>query len=170
MSKVNRRKEIKEKEAFQLKFQLALSQNNKAVLNWLPKGSSEAVDAAPLSDRQEFLDLAIVPAGGGLADIEQTEYTVGKFLAADGADKGKTAAARDARGGSKAMTALMNKMRGELRARPPPKRAARMIDAVKKKAAPAREAARDAEESDEEESKTAHMARKQTKKLKGRPF
>lgn len=166
MPKVNRRKEIKEKEAFQLKFQLALSQNNKAVLNWLPKSGGAAAEAAPASDRQEFLDLAIVPAGGGLADIEQSEYTVGKFLQTDGAPSKKAPARGDPRGGSKAMTALMNKMRGESRQREPPKRAARMIDAVKKRA-PAPVAP---ESDDEEETKTALMVRKQTKKLKGRPF
>lgn len=167
MSKVNRRKEIKEKEAFQLKFQLALSRNNKAVLNWLPKNEGTSAAEISASDRQEFLNLPIVPAGSSLSHLEKSEeYTVGSFLQTEGPPAKRTQ--HENRTGSKAMTALMNKMRGESRRKEPVKKPQRrMIDEVKKKKKVIELAEPD---SDEEESKSAQITRKQTKVLKGRPF
>lgn len=117
MSKVNRRKEIKEKEALQLKFQLALSQNSKTVLSWLPALQNRPND--PLAaDHLVFLDLPIVASGTGLSDLETAEQskTVGDFLQSEGTPKNvKPENTRDIRNGSKAMAALMNRMRSNSR-------------------------------------------------------
>lgn len=113
MSKVNRRKEIKEKEALQLKFQLALSQNTKNVLRWLPAIQNQPDDSLA-ADHQVFLDLPIVASGTGLSDLEKTDHsnTVGDFLKSEGPPKNvKPENPKDIRNGSKAMAALMNRMR-----------------------------------------------------------
>lgn len=112
MSKVNRRKEIKEKEAFQLKFQLALSQTNKAVSNWLLPNATKSENIG----KQGFLDLPIVPSGAGLYELEKNgeNATVGDFLQ-NGTAIPKNIKQDPKANSSKAMTALMNKMRTDTR-------------------------------------------------------
>lgn len=120
MSKVNRRKEIKEKESLQLKFQLALSQNNKNIQSWLPSSNtaSTGLIESESTDRQLFLNLPIVANGAGLFVLEDDEKnrTVGDFLQAEGTPKNvKPENVKDIRNGSKAMAALMNRMRTDNR-------------------------------------------------------
>lgn len=182
MAKINRRNEIKEKEALQLRFQLALSQNTKSVLNWLPKQNVPA-DANPkLDDQASFLNLPIISNGASLANLEKGDLsTVGEFLNGDTV-KSTGENKRDAQTGSKAMTALMNKMRTENRKaihdreRMEKKGSKRHHLKIMAEMKRGKKEARPevAEDSDEEESKSAQIRGKNTKGFefgkKKRPF
>lgn len=118
MSKVNRRKEIKEKEAFQLRFQLALNEKNKTILNWLPTQSEYSSEEA---SGAEFLNLPILANGAGLSELEndkEDQKTIGDFVNPEkDPQKLKILETRQNNAGTKAMAALMNKMRNESRGR-----------------------------------------------------
>lgn len=188
MSKVNRRKEIKEKEALQLKFQLALSQNTKNVLNWLPTLQSAKNDHNDVltADRQLFLDLPIVASGTGLSDLEKSDQnsTVGDFLGSDGTPKNvKPENRKDIRNGSKAMAALMNRMRSDSRKQVREhgsdrvhKNKLRLLEEVKKNQANKKRTKQlEEEDSDEEQLKQSQIGAKKTVRMefgkgKKRPF
>ncbi|KAJ8146386.1 hypothetical protein OY671_000545 [Metschnikowia pulcherrima] len=198
MSKVNRRKEIKEKEDFQIKFQLALSANNNNVLQWLPKAKDELSNISENleEDKDSFLDLPVIPNGAGLSaldkeDFKNDSHTIGSFLNADNVPKSQPSnTSREARTGSKAMSALMNKMRSDTRNNISNKyqiskdqgsrfpRSKILEDVKKQKLASKQKAAPDASEldSDDEDSKSRQISGKRIKmphfgkKGKGRPF
>lgn len=117
MSKVNRRKEIKEKEAFQLRFQLALNESNNTVANWLPKQNEET--EKPSGD--DFLNLPILTNGLGLYELEEddeVQKTISDFVNPEkDPQKVKLHENRQNQAGTKAMTALINKMRNDSRGR-----------------------------------------------------
>lgn len=115
MSKPNRRKEIKEKEELQAKFQLAMSQTNTRVLSWL-QPLQKAAGETPREGQKAFLDLPIIANGSGLCSLTEgagVQQLVGDFLATGTASKkdfpNEAPVRKEA--GSKAMHALMNKMR-----------------------------------------------------------
>lgn len=115
MSKPNRRKEIKEKEELQAKFQLAISQTNTRVLSWLQPLQKPAGDA-PQDGQKSFLDLPIIANGTGLYSLKEganEQRLVGDFLANGTGNRpsapNETPVRKEA--GSKAIHALMNKMR-----------------------------------------------------------
>ncbi|KAM9909263.1 hypothetical protein OXX69_005581 [Metschnikowia pulcherrima] len=198
MSKVNRRKEIKEKEDFQIKFQLALSTNNNNVLQWLPKAKDELSNRSENleEDKDSFLDLPVIPNGAGLSALDKEDskndsHTIGSFLNADNVPKSQPSNTfREARTGSKAMSALMNKMRSDTRNNISNKyqiskdqgsrfpRSKILEDVKKQKPASKQKAAPDASEldSDDEDSKSRQISGKKIKmphfgkKGKGRPF
>lgn len=102
---MSRRKEIKEKELLQAKFQTALSQNNDKVLKWLqPQKTSEANHF-----NKDFLNLPIVGQGQGLNSISDSD-TINDFMK----DEKKVAQTR-VQNQSKPMSMLMNKMRNNNR-------------------------------------------------------
>ncbi|GEQ67295.1 hypothetical protein JCM33374_g959 [Metschnikowia sp. JCM 33374] len=199
MSKVNRRKEIKEKEAFQLQFQLAISANNNNVLKWLPN-SQDTLGSGHQSianEKGSFLDLPVIPNGAGLSELDKEEnssstQTIGSFLNAENVPKKQNLnTSRDARTGSKAMSALMNKMRSDTRKNLSEKysvnkerseyrpRSRIMEDMKKQKQKQASKPGppdASAPDSDEEESKMKQISGKKKtvpqfgKKGKGRPF
>lgn len=118
MSKVNRRNEIKEKEAFQLKFQLALQEKDKVIDGWLQLGNSPAsIKETSAEDHQSFMDLPIVTNGGGLSELEKESNisTMSDFLGSNTIMPKVANKTRDSRDSSKAMHALMNKMRTDTR-------------------------------------------------------
>lgn len=111
--KPNRAKEIREKQAFQAKFQLALSLSTKHALNWLP-GSD--LGAEPTGS--DFLQLPVIGPGSTLAELEKltSTLTIADFLSSEMPVKGpKPDRSRDSTAGSQAMHALMNRARTEQR-------------------------------------------------------
>ncbi|OBA19342.1 hypothetical protein METBIDRAFT_46672 [Metschnikowia bicuspidata var. bicuspidata NRRL YB-4993] len=199
MLKVNRRKEIKEKEDFQLKFQLAISANNANVLNWLPQTQeNESREGIPTTNSKDlFLDLPVISGGAGLFELDRDganndSPTIGSFLNSENIpQKLNTGTARDVRTGSKAMSALMNKMRSDSRKNVAEKyqikkerteyrpRLKIMEDMKKQKQKqPSKSTMIESmvHDSDEEESKSKQIYGKKTavpqfgKKNKGRPF
>lgn len=175
MAKINRRQEIKDKEALQLRFQFALSQSSKNVLNWLPKQNAEAEqpDTASPESRASFLSLPIVDNGAGLHLLEKStsHNTVGDFLASDKMTKRTNDKRQDARTGLRAMTALMHRMRDDTRKKVHEKGAR---SAGRPKVAQKPKVAANTADSDEEESKSAQIRAKNTKGMdfgkKKRPF
>lgn len=127
MSKVSKRQEIKEKEALQAKFQLALKQQTLTVLSWLPTEESPAdstEEALRTADKAKFLDLPILSNGSGLYELERegardSVLTIGSFISAEETStRTKLPQAnmeKKGRPASKAMASLMNKMRGDTR-------------------------------------------------------
>lgn len=143
-----------------------------------------------------FLDLPVIPNGAGLSELDKGDdgsnsQTIGTFLNSESMPKKQTLnTARDARTGSKAMSALMNKMRSDNRqnlnekyqvnkGKPEYRPRLKIIEDMKKqkqKQAPAPVA--DAVDSDEEESKLKQIEGKKNNvpqfgkkgKGKGRPF
>lgn len=127
MSKVSKRQEIKEKEALQARFQLALKQQSAKVLSWLPtetqtnKTDASEKSESRLAERAEFLNLPIILQGSGLFELENEENsgkngasTIGSFISSE---ETKKIAPPERKGApaSKAMSSLMNKMRGDTR-------------------------------------------------------
>lgn len=132
MSKVNRRQEIKEKEAFQAKFQLALKQQSLRVLSWLTLSednqTSSSVpqlkhESSASSDRNKFLELPILSNGSGLSELENDEKngsiaTIGSFIQDSSSSQALrpiTAGEKKGQPASKAMASLMNRVRGDTR-------------------------------------------------------
>lgn len=124
MSKVNRRQEIKEKEAFQTKFQLALKQQSLRVLSWLSpsEGDEKLHDPNAVSDRSKFLELPILSNGSGLSELENDESsasiaTIGSFIQDSSSQplRPTTASEKKGKPASKAMASLMNRVRGDTR-------------------------------------------------------
>lgn len=120
MSKVNRRKEIKEKEAFQLRFQLALNESNSTVANWLPSQNASLNTEEEVSGA-DFLNLPILSNGLGLYELEkddEEQKTISDFVNPEkDPQKLKVQENRQNTAGSKAMAALVNKMRNDSRGR-----------------------------------------------------
>lgn len=116
MSKVNRRQEIKKKEELQARFQLAVSQTNKKILNWLQPNDTISENH---DEKQSFLSLPIIPQGSGLSNIEKQNNCIGDFINSD-ENKLKQFQSNDVNKNlrkptSKPMMALMNKMRNSNR-------------------------------------------------------
>lgn len=118
---MSRRQEIKQKEELQARFQLAIANNNKKVLNWLKphKSSTDEINTTTTSTTNEqddsFLNLQIIPLGSSL-NMKTTEniQKIGEFLTSKDISKSKQLAQQDnlkKHGGSKPMLALMNRMR-----------------------------------------------------------
>lgn len=181
MSKVNRRQEIKEKEAFQLRFQLALSEKNKAIAGWLkPQAAEQAQPDSDKSDHDSFLNLPIVSSGASLAELEKQDdiSTMGDFLNPQSVPQKLASKTRDT-SGSQAMKALMNRMRNDSRrnvqekrkVQKPVKRRLELLSELKpkveKKVAPKEE-----EEDSEEEAKQRSVKKKPNlfEGKKKRPF
>lgn len=195
MSKVNRRKEIKEKEAFQLKFQLALNESSSLVAGWLPKDSSRQTNEA--SDH-DFLNLPILSGGKGLFELENDEEeqkTVGDFVNPEkDPQKLKLQESRQNQAGSKAMSALINKLRNDSRGKVANKERSSASGKVQKKRShflgelkkqlpekekkqsekekPATSRSRDEvdSEDEEEQQQRAQRSTKKATKLSKRPF
>lgn len=136
MSKVNRRKEIQQKEALQAKFQHAMAQTNTKVSLWLQPYQSETTTTAKDTS---FHNLPIIPAGSGLQALEDDKHhKIGDFISGNetGLRKLKVDES-NAVAGSRAMNALMNKMRKETRQKPRVEKPARVsVGKVKPKAPP----------------------------------
>lgn len=136
MNKINRRKEIKQKEELQAKFQLAISQTNVKVTNWLNplKSSNQNNDKNEASEdfsraNSTFFDLPIIPSGSGLYSLDakngKEEYNkISDFLNSgeaglrklkNNSDQNETIVNGRPQGNSKAMNALINKMRNDSR-------------------------------------------------------
>ena len=177
MSRINRRQEIKNKEAFQAKFQLGLANQSVRVLSWLPQPQNNSTPPKN-ADKAEFLDLPILPGGSSLEGLEQEGSNgafalIGSFISAS-----ETAAptplpsrvsGHGSRSESKAMVSLMNRMRSDTR-RQIHEREREKIRVKKPEVARKPES-----DSDGEDSKLAHMRSKSMrppvgKKGKGRPF
>ncbi|ABN64904.1 predicted protein [Scheffersomyces stipitis CBS 6054] len=113
MSKVNRRKEIKDKEALQARFQLSISQNNAKALSWLKPSTSKTGQEHPIST-ESFLDLPIIPSGSSLTTLNNGNVSkIGDFMKNDGSMNAikQESGPRAAKNASKPMLALMNKVR-----------------------------------------------------------
>ncbi|CAK7900839.1 nucleolar protein 19 [[Candida] anglica] len=134
VTKPNRRKEIKAKEALQAQFQLAIARNHSKISSWLSPETSTATDAndSQVVDNSSFYNLPIIPNGSGLAAMGSGAGAgagsggaglnkVGDFMAsteAGGMKKIKAqtqARAVTASNESKAMTALRNNLRNKSR-------------------------------------------------------
>lgn len=90
MSKLNNRKDIKQKEELQAQFQLAISKANETVLSWLRPGQVNSTLDTDLSvDALQFLNLPVIPLGQGLSlsesneDDESNIHTIGDFINGD---------------------------------------------------------------------------------------
>lgn len=182
MSKVNRRKEIKEKEAFQLRFQLALNESSNKVANWLP--SQEEESERPSGE--DFLNLPILSTGLGLYELEdddKAQKTISDFVNPEkDPQKLKIQENRQNQAGTKAMTALINKMRNDSRGRANnkektgpskvQKKRSQFLDQVGKKEKPKQKPVKEEElDSDEEERKiSAQRSTKKATKVTKRPF
>ncbi|PVH18484.1 uncharacterized protein CXQ87_001414 [Candidozyma duobushaemuli] len=171
MSKVNRRKEIKEKEAFQLRFQLALNESNNTVANWLPKQNEET--EKPSGD--DFLNLPILTNGSGLYELEEddeAQKTISDFVNPEkDPQKVKVQENRQNQAGTKAMTALINKMRNDSRGRANNKdgQGPKKKETQKQKQKPVKVEVES--DSDEEERKiSAQRSTKKATKVSKRPF
>ncbi|CAK7903211.1 nucleolar protein 19 [[Candida] anglica] len=131
VTKPNRRKEIKAKEALQAQFQLAIARNHSKISSWLSPETSTATDANDSQvDNSSFYNLPIIPNGSGLAAMGSGAGAgsggaglnkVGDFMAsteAGGMKKIKSQTqerAVTASNESKAMTALRNNLRNKSR-------------------------------------------------------
>ncbi|CAR66010.1 DEHA2G20570p [Debaryomyces hansenii CBS767] len=113
MSKVNRRQEIKKKEELQARFQVAISQTNSKILNWLQPNNEIVHDD---KEKNSFFNLPIIPQGSGLSNIDKSNRNIGDFI---NSDETKFKQLQDGnhsndnlrKTNSKPMMALMNKMR-----------------------------------------------------------
>lgn len=171
MSKVNRRKEIKEKEELQARFQLLVAQNNKKVLNWLKPVKNDDISASLALVNGSFLQLPIIANGESLSslDTKSTDEVqrVGDFISSNDTSKFKQIKQESTdRTRSKPMTALMNRIRDGGREKVKTKMARKPVPAAKP-----------AEESDSDDE-AAYMKNRTVKKApvpfgkkqKGRPF
>lgn len=118
MSKPNRRKEIKQKEELQARFQFSLAQTNKLALNWLkPLQDQSTKDATPDSESESsFYDMCIIPQGSGLLALERKDVSkIGDFINSNDLKKSNLQESENIKKSrtttSKPMLALMNKMR-----------------------------------------------------------
>lgn len=114
MSKVNRRQEIKKKEELQARFQVAISQTNSKILNWLQPNSNEIVHED--KEKDSFFNLPIIPQGSGLSNIDKSNRNIGDFINSDETkfkqlQDGNNSNDSLRKTNSKPMMALMNKMR-----------------------------------------------------------
>lgn len=172
MSKVNRRKEIKDKEELQAKFQLSIAQNNSKVLNWLKpvKSNDESTSLAQVNGA--FLQLPIIANGESLTSLDTKSsgdiQRVGDFINSNDTAtfhqiKQDTSTERTR---SKPMLALMNRIRDGGREKVKRKMVKRDV--------PESRAAQDSD-SDEESSYMKNRSVRKApvtfgKKQKGRPF
>lgn len=116
MSKLNHRKEIKQKDELRARFQFSMSQNNAKVLNWLtPLKDSSATSQTLVNE--SFFDLPIIASGSGLSSLDDDGSNkvnkIGDFV--NLADFSKMKADTVKQPTLKAMSALMNKMRDSSR-------------------------------------------------------
>ncbi|ODV78737.1 uncharacterized protein CANTADRAFT_43193, partial [Suhomyces tanzawaensis NRRL Y-17324] len=109
---VNRRKEIKEKEELQARFQLLMARNNTTVMSWLKPKQDVSRD---IETEKSFMELPIVPQGAGLAALDASSSKIGDFIASNTTKLAAIKEDRTAKG-SKPMMALLNKMRDSGRA------------------------------------------------------
>lgn len=125
MSKPNLRKEIKKKEEFQAKFQLAMLSTNRMVSQWLNpiKANTDTSKDRQSEDAvSSFHDLPIIANGSGLYSLEtkSDNKKIADFLQSNEEGlrklKSENSDKVDRQNGSlKAMNALMNKMRNASR-------------------------------------------------------
>jgi len=114
MSKPNRRKEIKEKEELQARFQLSMSQNNSKALKWLkPVDSTSHLSTS--SVEANFFELPIIPNGASLSNLTlaKAQKNIGDFV--NGTEIKPQLKVPAKSQVSKPMSALMNKMRDQSR-------------------------------------------------------
>lgn len=124
MAKGNRREDIKEKEALQARLKVAFSLTNDKVTSWLNKnkGDDEQVSHNHKGTNNDYLDLPIIKNGQGL-EFDNKNLTIGDFMNSDirqmnKLDKNPQRRGADnkiVKGDSKPMSALMNKIRKDLR-------------------------------------------------------
>lgn len=188
MSKVNRRQEIKEKEAFQTKFQLALKQQSLRVVSWLSpsEGNEPPQDSSTLSDRSKFLELPILSHGSGLSELENDDAsdsitTIGSFIQDSSTQplRPNTTIDKKQKPASKAMTSLMNRVRGDTRRQIHERereqgKLRRFNTNAKASSSSKQMTSSRGDESDEEELKLSQILKKiqkpMSKKGKARPF
>lgn len=113
MSKVNRRKEIKEKEELAAKFQMAMGKNNNMAMKWL-NITPESTKPTP---NNSFFDLPIIPYGASLSNVTllKSAKSIGDFV--NGTEIKPDMKPQPKTHQSKPMAALMNKMRAQTRTR-----------------------------------------------------
>ncbi|KAK6462537.1 hypothetical protein DFJ63DRAFT_319355 [Scheffersomyces coipomensis] len=117
---MSRRKEIKEKEELQARFQYAVSQSNSLVLDWLKpvEASHNTQSASTDSIHDSFYNLPIIPNGGSLSSLKDDDNTlsIGEFMKSNDKEFKNLKKDSDAnRVTSKPMLALMNKTRDSTR-------------------------------------------------------
>jgi preprotein translocase subunit SecD len=115
MSKLNRRKEIKEKEEFRAKFELAMNMNSYMALKWLNTDKIDSLDSQASND--SFFQLPIIANGASLSNLTLTKSSksIGDFV--NGTDIKPDFKSQSKVKQSKPMTALMNKMRSQNRSK-----------------------------------------------------
>lgn len=117
MSKPSRRHEIQSKEKLQAEFQQSLTKTNDLIRTWLDPGGAPTQDMS-ISSNESFFDLPVVLNGASLSSLESSDSCIGDFIKG-GVDS--LAQVKRNHGNvnppSKAMTALLHKMRDSKRDR-----------------------------------------------------
>lgn len=181
-TKINRRKEIKEKEELQARFQFAIGQANTRVTKWLPnmkkKKEEEEEESNANGESNEFFNLPIIPNGSGLNST--TSGKIGDFIRGEGRELTKKAEmpGPNKNSESKAMHALKNKMRNQIRSNTPVRQVAKNKPSeLPPKKKQESKVVSDEDESENEESRFSTQVKKANipmakigKRKKGRPF
>lgn len=121
MAKGNRREDIKEKEALQARLKVAFSLTNDKVTSWLNKNKGDE-QVSHEATNNDYLNLPIIKNGQGL-EFDNKHLTIGDFMNSDIRQMNKLDKNPQRRGAdnkivksdSKPMSALMNKIRKDLR-------------------------------------------------------
>ena len=121
MSVSKNKSDIDKKENLLARLRLALARNNDKIKEWLPLKKE---DFGVRYDNNDFLDLPIIPNGGGMGSIETSKNKVADFFAANepsftsSKDQSNQPTEKSNRNKtSRPMQALSNRLRNESRKR-----------------------------------------------------